>query len=39
MLRKPLVAANWKMHTNAEEARRLARAVRESAARRLNSLI
>jgi triosephosphate isomerase len=32
MLRKPFIAGNWKMHTTAEEARQLARAVRDGAA-------
>ena len=29
MVRKPFIAGNWKMHTTAEEARQLARAVRD----------
>ncbi|NIT35678.1 MAG: triose-phosphate isomerase [candidate division Zixibacteria bacterium] len=32
MARTPLIAGNWKMHTTAEEARALARAVRDGAA-------
>ncbi|HUV87972.1 MAG TPA: triose-phosphate isomerase [bacterium] len=32
MVRKPFIAGNWKMHTTAEEARRLARTVRDGAA-------
>jgi triosephosphate isomerase len=32
MLRKPLIAGNWKMYTTADEARQLARAVRDGAA-------
>lgn len=39
ILQNPLIAVNWKMHATADEARRLARAVRESGARRLNFLI
>jgi len=33
MDRKPLIAGNWKMHTNIEEARQLAAAVVQAAAR------
>ena len=32
MVRKPFIAGNWKMHTTAEEARQLARAVRDGVA-------
>ncbi len=32
MPRKPLIAGNWKMHTTADEARRLAAAIRDAVA-------
>jgi triosephosphate isomerase len=32
MPRKPLIAGNWKMHTTADEARRLAASIRDAAA-------
>jgi triosephosphate isomerase len=32
MARKPFIAGNWKMHTTADEARNLARAIRDGAA-------